>query len=111
MANLIPYSFSLFSIKKYSGTFIGSKLFLDKKSEDCIIFNLDINDKDKLMYKIKDNEKKGIARKLVGEYDYNLKSGKIPLGVLYKEKAITMEEKWPQLKELMKKKKNWQRKL
>ena len=53
--------------------------------QDCLIFNLDMNAKDKLMYKIKDNKDLKIAEKLAGEWDYNSKNGKIPIGVLYCE--------------------------
>ena len=53
--------------------------------QDCLIFNKDMNAKDKLMYKIKDNKNRAVAEKLAGEWDYNSKKGKIPLGVLYQE--------------------------
>ena len=53
--------------------------------QDCLIFNKDMNAKDKLMYKIKDNKNKAVAEKLAGEWNYNSKEGKIPLGVLYQE--------------------------
>lgn len=77
--------------------------------QDCIIFNLDINNKDNLMYKVPDNKDLERAKFLVGEYDYNKKEGKIPLGILYQSTGdITLEEKWPQLKALMEKKLNWQ---
>jgi 2-oxoglutarate ferredoxin oxidoreductase subunit beta len=66
--------------------------------QDCLIFNLEANNKDKRMYKIKDNKDKKTAEKLADEYDYNSKTGKIPMGVLYKINLPTLEEKWPQLK-------------
>ncbi|MCK5026030.1 MAG: 2-oxoacid:ferredoxin oxidoreductase subunit beta, partial [Nanoarchaeota archaeon] len=53
--------------------------------QDCLIFNTDMNMKDKLMYKIKDNKNKAVAEKLASEWDYNSKKGKIPIGVLYWE--------------------------
>ena len=53
--------------------------------QDCLTFNLDMNAKDKLMYKIKDNKNKQVAEKLSSEWDYNSKKGKIALGVLYQE--------------------------
>jgi len=62
------------------------------------------------MYKVRDNTKMNIAKKLVEEYDYNAKAGKIPLGVLYKSSEPTLEDKWPQLTNLMKRKVNWQKK-
>jgi 2-oxoglutarate ferredoxin oxidoreductase subunit beta len=75
--------------------------------QDCLIFNLEANDKDKLMYKISDNKDKGKAQKLAEEWDYNNKHGKIPLGVIYRERKKTLEEKWPQLSRLKKKGKCW----
>jgi 2-oxoglutarate/2-oxoacid ferredoxin oxidoreductase subunit beta len=53
--------------------------------QDCLIFNEEINNKDKMMYKIKDNKSKVVAEKLANEWDYNSKKGKIALGVLYQE--------------------------
>ena len=53
--------------------------------QDCLIFNLEMNNKDKIMYKIKDNKNKAVAGKLAEEWDYNSKKGKIALGVLYQE--------------------------
>ena len=70
--------------------------------QDCLIFNLDANNKDKLMYKIKDNSDKKIAEKLSAEFDYNSKEGKIPLGIIYQSIEPTLEEKWPQLKSKLK---------
>ncbi|MEA3248677.1 MAG: thiamine pyrophosphate-dependent enzyme [Nanoarchaeota archaeon] len=75
--------------------------------QDCLIFNLDSNSKDSQMYKVKDNGDKKIAEKLAGEFDYNSKKGKIPLGVLYQINELTLEEKWPQLKGLLGKKVGW----
>ena len=43
----------------------------------------------------------------VKEYDYSSKEGKIPLGIIYKSEEPTLEDKWPQLKELQKKKVGW----
>ena len=53
--------------------------------QDCLIFNKDMNNKDKMMYKIKDNKSKQVANKLAEEWDYNSKKGKIALGVLYQK--------------------------
>ncbi len=74
--------------------------------QDCLIFNKDANEKDKLMYKIKDNKDLRQAEKLAAEFDYNSKSGKIPIGVIYQSKEKSLEEKWPQLKKQMNKKIN-----
>ncbi|MFA5174443.1 MAG: thiamine pyrophosphate-dependent enzyme [Candidatus Pacearchaeota archaeon] len=78
--------------------------------QDCIIFNPEINNKDSLMYKVKDNSDKKTAEKLVEEWDYNGKSGKIPLGVIYQKERLTLEDEWPQLKTLRDKKRNWEEK-
>ena len=78
--------------------------------QDCLIFNLDANNKDKLMYKIKDNSDKKIAEKLADQFNYNSKSGKIPLGIIYKSDEKSLAEKWPQLKKLLNSKTNWQQK-
>jgi len=63
-----------------------------------LVFNLDANNKDERMYKIPDNEDKDKAEKLISEFDYNSKAGKIHLGVIYQSREPTLEEKWPQLK-------------
>ncbi|MBU0457418.1 MAG: thiamine pyrophosphate-dependent enzyme [Nanoarchaeota archaeon] len=70
--------------------------------QDCLIFNLEANNKDGLMYKISDNKNKKKAEQLAEEWDYNNKHGRIPLGVIYQEKKKTLEEKWPQLAALSK---------
>ena len=75
--------------------------------QDCIIFNLEQNNKDKRMYKIKDNVKKTIAEKLANEFNYNSGEGRIPMGVIYQSQEPSLEEKWPQLRNLMKKKIRW----
>lgn len=74
--------------------------------QDCIIFNLEANNKDSLMYKIKDNKIKQTAEKLADEYNYNLGSGKIPIGIIYQSQERSLEEKWPQLKKRLNKKTN-----
>ena len=76
--------------------------------QDCIIFNLEMNNKDKRMYVVPDNTDSATAMKLAEEYDYNSKEGKIPIGVIYQKIGEpSFEEKWPQLRELMKKGKSW----
>jgi 2-oxoglutarate/2-oxoacid ferredoxin oxidoreductase subunit beta len=66
--------------------------------QDCVIFNTEMNHKEGIIYKIEDNMNKDLAKKLVEEYDYNSKQGRLPLGVLYKTVEPTVDEKWPQLK-------------
>ena len=75
--------------------------------QDCLIFNLDANNKDKRMYKIKDNKDRKIAEKLADEFDYTSKDGKIPLGIIYHSDELSLEEKWPQLKKRLDKKSSW----
>ncbi len=74
--------------------------------QDCLVFNKDINNKDELMYKIQDNRNKQVAEKLAEEFDYNSKSGAIPIGIIYHSDEKSLEEKWPQLKKQLKKKRN-----
>ncbi|MFH1452096.1 MAG: thiamine pyrophosphate-dependent enzyme [archaeon] len=75
--------------------------------QDCLIFNLDANNKDTKMYKIEDNNNITVAENLIKKFDYNEKTGKIPLGIIYQSSEPTLEEKWPQLKSLMDKKVSW----
>ncbi len=56
--------------------------------QKCLIFNTDMNQLDKLMYKISDNKDEKKAYDLADEWDYNTaKTGqdKIPVGVLYQK--------------------------
>lgn len=74
--------------------------------QDCLIFNPEANNKDDRMYKIPDNRDYKKAHDLTEEYDYNSKTGKIPIGVIYQSRERTLEEKWPQLKKKMNQKIN-----
>lgn len=78
--------------------------------QDCQVFNLEANNKDKLMYEISDNKDKKKAEQLAEGWDYNNKHGKIPLGVIYRERKPTLEQKWPQLIDLKKKGIGWKNK-
>jgi 2-oxoglutarate/2-oxoacid ferredoxin oxidoreductase subunit beta len=75
--------------------------------QDCLIFNIEANNKDKIMYKIKDNDNEKKAIEYAKEYDYNSGEGKIPLGVIYKKKAKDLTDKWIQLSKLKKEKRCW----
>ncbi len=75
--------------------------------QDCLIFNLDANKTDDKMYKISDNKDKVKAEKLADEWNYNMKNGKIPIGVIYEEKKLSLDEEWPQLADLKKRKVGW----
>ena len=54
-------------------------------AQKCLIFNTDMNDLNKIMYKIEDNQDKKKAEQLAAQWDYNSKKGKIPVGVIYEE--------------------------
>lgn len=75
--------------------------------QDCLIFNLDQNNKDPRMYKVEDNRDKNTAMNYANEFDYNSKEGKIPLGVLYREDKPSLEDHWPTLQDLIKRKVGW----
>ena len=75
--------------------------------QDCLIFNLEANKSDDKMYKISDNKDKKKAEQLAEEWDYNLKDGKIPIGIIYYKEGVSLQEEWPQLRELVKKKAGW----
>lgn len=76
--------------------------------QPCLQFNKEMNDIGKLTYKVQDNKedmKKAIS--LAEEWDYNSKTGKVPIGILYQKQMPTLEEKWPQLQNLVKKRVGW----
>ncbi|MBD3252980.1 2-oxoacid:ferredoxin oxidoreductase subunit beta [Candidatus Pacearchaeota archaeon] len=75
--------------------------------QDCLIFNPEINNKDKMMYKIPDNKDRKKAEALADEWDYNSKNGKIPVGVIYQKPRLTLDDNWPQLKKLKEKGVGW----
>lgn len=75
--------------------------------QDCLVFNPEANNKDKQMYKIKPNTNLKQAYELADKWDYNKKTGKIALGILYQKEQETMEEKYPLLKELLNNKTSW----
>ncbi|MCD4759456.1 2-oxoacid:ferredoxin oxidoreductase subunit beta [archaeon] len=65
--------------------------------QTCLIFNKEMNNLSKYTYKVNNsNMKKAII--LADKWNYNSKKGKIPIGIIYKEKRKTLEENWPQLK-------------
>lgn len=59
--------------------------------QDCLVFNTAINNKDKFMYKIAPKKLKS-AMAQAQKFDYN--QGRIPIGIFYKEKKETLEERW-----------------
>ena len=64
--------------------------------QDCLVFNAESNHRDGRMYRITP-KKLPQARILAEEYDYEIGSGKIPIGIFYQEKRGTLESRWPQL--------------
>lgn len=53
--------------------------------QKCLIFNTEMNDLDKLMYKIADCYNLERANKFAGEWDYNSHKGKIAIGVIFEK--------------------------
>jgi len=59
--------------------------------QPCLQFNLDMNQLDKLMYKVDNKGNKEKAFELARKWDYDSKTGKIPIGIFYQEKRKTLE--------------------
>jgi len=77
--------------------------------QDCIVFNIPVNNKDARMYKL-DEKKRSFeeALTLAREFDYNIGDGKIALGVFYEDETkVPLEENFPQILELKKKGISW----
>jgi 2-oxoglutarate/2-oxoacid ferredoxin oxidoreductase subunit beta len=76
--------------------------------QDCIIFNLEVNDRDSKMYKLSGEERTlKKALQLAQEYDYNIIPNKIPMGIFYKKHRNALHEEWPMLMKLKKENKTW----
>jgi 2-oxoglutarate ferredoxin oxidoreductase subunit beta len=70
--------------------------------QDCLIFNKEMNNRNELMYEIKENFDLKKAFDFADEFDYNSKKGKIPIGIIYQDKkSISLQEKWPRLKRFL----------
>jgi len=79
--------------------------------QTCLQFNTEMKEIGKLTYKIKDNANDiKRAMQLAEEWDYNSKQGKIPVGIFYQKQEKSLDEKWPQLDSLIKKKVGWKNK-
>jgi len=75
--------------------------------QDCVVFNLDINNRDEHMYKLPEIPKtKEEAMKIADEFDYNHPlSSKIALGILWQDTSRkALDDEWPQLALIKKKK-------
>ncbi len=75
--------------------------------QDCLVFNLEVNNLDKNMQKVYNHSSLQHAMEIADEWDYNNTNKPIPIGIFYNTKKPTLEEKWPQLKELMDKGIGW----
>lgn len=77
--------------------------------QPCLQFHFNQEYLEKHLYKMKNHDKTNLkaAMEKADEFDYNLKNGKIPLGIFYQKERPSLEESWPQLKKLKKKKKAW----
>lgn len=76
--------------------------------QDCMVFNVEKNGRDDQMYKLPDkNWTLKEALELSQEYNYSKREGKIPLGIFYRVHRNSLDEEWPQLVELKKKKVGW----
>jgi 2-oxoglutarate/2-oxoacid ferredoxin oxidoreductase subunit beta len=75
--------------------------------QPCLQFNKETIEIKKRVYKIEDNSDLKKAFTLADEWDYNNKTSKVPIGIIYQTNKKTLEEEWPQLKKLMDKKTNW----
>jgi 2-oxoglutarate/2-oxoacid ferredoxin oxidoreductase subunit beta len=74
--------------------------------QDCLIFDIH-PERDKLFYKVENKKDIKKANELADEWDYNNKTGKIPIGIIYQEEIKTLEEEWPQLRKLTENKISW----
>ncbi|MFH1802293.1 MAG: thiamine pyrophosphate-dependent enzyme [archaeon] len=73
--------------------------------QDCIVFNIPIINRGKNMYYLdKTPTTKEEAMKVMQEYDYNISDSKIALGVFWQESRPTLEDQFPQLQNIIKKK-------
>jgi 2-oxoglutarate ferredoxin oxidoreductase subunit beta len=79
--------------------------------QDCIVFNVPINNRDDHMYYVeKPASTREEAFKLFQEYDYNIGDGKIALGVLWQDTSRpTLEDTMPMLSKLQKTKTLWKK--
>ena len=60
--------------------------------QDCIVFNLDVNNLDKNMFKVDNRKDKDKAFKLARQWNYNSVKEKIPVGVIYHEHKKNLDE-------------------
>ncbi|MFP4115982.1 MAG: thiamine pyrophosphate-dependent enzyme [Candidatus Aenigmatarchaeota archaeon] len=77
----------------------------------CLVYHDPEQFLEERMYKLEDTdhnpEDREEAMEKAREWDYNLEDGKIPVGVLYKNRKPTLSDKNPQLKELKEGDRGW----
>lgn len=77
----------------------------------CLVYHEDTEFLDNKFYRLDeiehDPENKTEALEKAREWDYNLEDGKVPIGVIYKNRKKTVSEKYPQLEKLKDKDKGW----
>jgi hypothetical protein len=83
------------------------KRTLNEKQREAVKLNLDkgrlaLSEKKKKQKEEAEKLKNELivkkAEKLVKEWDYNTKQGKIPIGIICQTQEPTLDEKWPQFK-------------
>ena len=67
--------------------------------QTCVVFNKEMDNLTNYTYKVKNGADMKKALQFAEKWDYNSGKGKIPVGVIYKEKRKTLEDNWPQLKD------------
>lgn len=78
--------------------------------QPCLQFNTEMDIIRKMTYEIQNNTDMEKAMKIAGEWDYNKKEGKIPIGIIYEANRPTLEDNYPQISNLLKSKKSWKNK-
>ncbi|MFZ5955719.1 MAG: thiamine pyrophosphate-dependent enzyme [Nanoarchaeota archaeon] len=75
--------------------------------QPCLQFNTNVKNLKASMYKVENKNDMKKALELSNEWNYNSDKGKIPIGIIYQEQRKILEEKWPQLLDLIQNKKVW----
>ena len=74
--------------------------------QDCLIFNM-IPERAKLFYKTENGNDMKKAMDLSNEWDYTSKTGKIPIGIIFQEERLALEDELIPLKKLLDQKVSW----
>ncbi|MFB6088272.1 MAG: thiamine pyrophosphate-dependent enzyme, partial [Candidatus Aenigmatarchaeota archaeon] len=75
----------------------------------CLAYHEDREFLEENMYDLENHDEtdRKAAWEKASEWDYNIDNEKIPVGILYRVKEKTLEEKFPQLQELQEESKGW----